>query len=1117
MDSQKKKHTNEESYSIELEKIAKKIEKEKKNREKQEKFAKKKTSIGYNNVNLNEKEKKTKKNFVIEQVYKEITPLGEKKVLQDLDLPELKNYNPPAVESAWYEWWMCQGFHLPELGPDGNCKPEGTFVVPIPPPNITGVLHIGHALTVAIQDSLVRWQRMKNKTVLFLPGFDHAGLSTQSVVEKKLWTQEKKTRHDFSREEFINIVTKWKEDYSAKIKNQLIRLGGSYDWSREAYTIDENMSKAVIEHFVRLHEDGIIYRANKIVNWCTFLNTTLSNLEVDQIELSGRTLLNVPGYDKPVEFGVLNYFAYEIYGSDERIIVATTRLETMLGDTAIAVHPDDERYKHLHGKKAKHPFIDRLLPIITDNISIDMTFGTGAVKVTPAHDINDYEFGKRHNLEFINILNPDGTMNKNTGDWEGLKRFHARVLIAEKLKEKGLFVGVKDNPMVIPICSKSKDIIEPIMKPQWWVDQKTMSLDALNAVKNGEIKINPKTSEHDFYRWMENIQDWCISRQLWWGHRIPAYFVRMKQKTQDFAENKWWVSGQNKEIAQKKAEKRFPGESFILEQDEDVLDTWFSSCLWPFSTLGWPRETNDLKKFYPMSLLETGWDILFFWVARMIMAGIKLTGQVPFREVFCHSLVRDSQGRKMSKSLGNIIDPIDVIEGISLENMNKKIYDSNLDKKEKEIAIKNQKKNFPNGIPQCGTDALRFALCAYTTGGHDINLDILRVEGYRKFCNKIYNATKYVLLKLGNDFVPRFNDNKTGHESLVERWILHKYTKAAQELNIALEERNFYNATNTIYNFWLYEFCDIYIENSKIIIDKGTPKEKRSAQDTLYTCLDGALRMIHPFMPYITEELWQRLPRRPGDTTISIVKSKFPIYNSQYDDNYSHTSYNLVFSLIQASRSLMVEYNIKTNAQFYFQAKDSMIDILKSQKDNILSLIKGSASINIVKNDESLPEGCAVMVVDAECSVFLLLKGQINFDIELEKARKKIEKAEFLISEIKKQMTKEDYHIKVPENVKSENMNKFNLLKAEIISLEKMLRRPPTAIRLVQEDIFEYDDIRAQEKAASHAGKSIALKDKDSDTMHVMTEGFVLQDRRKDGSKNERIGLTMSHIQEMRS
>ncbi|QSL64153.1 hypothetical protein MERGE_000308 [Pneumocystis wakefieldiae] len=989
---------------------------------------------------LNEKQKRKKKHdFSIEQEYKEITPLGHKKILQSLELPALKNYNPVAVESAWYEWWVQEGLHLPEFGQDGNCKPEGVFVIPIPPPNITGILHIGHALTVSIQDSLVRWQRMKNKTVLFLPGFDHAGLSTQSVVEKKLWTQEKKTRNDFSRENFIDLVVEWKEEYSSKIKNQLMRLGGSYDWSREAYTIDENLSNAVLEHFVRLHEDGIIYRANKIVNWCTYLNTTLSNLEVNQIELSGSTLLDVPGYDKPVEFGTLTYFSYEIYGSNERIVVATTRPETILGDTAIAVHPDDQRYKRFHGKMAKHPFVDRLLPIIVDKISVDMTFGTGAVKITPAHDINDYEVGKRHNLNFINILNPDGTMNENAGCWKGMKRYDVRVSIVEKLKEKGLFVETKDNPMIVPICSKSKDVIEPVIKPQWWVDQKAMSIDAINAVKNGEIKINPKTSERDFYRWMENVQDWCISRQLWWGHRIPAYFVRIEGKDQDSSDNKWWVSGQNKEIAQKKAEKLFPGESFILEQDEDVLDTWFSSCLWPFSTLGWPKETDDLRNFYPVSLLETGWDILFFWVARMIMVGIKLTGKVPFKEVFCHSLVRDSQGRKMSKSLGNIVDPIDVIEGISLEDMNKKLASSNLDKKELEIAKKNQKKNFPNGIPQCGTDALRFTLCAYTTGGHDINLDILRVEGYRKFCNKIYNATKFALLKLGNDFVPRIKEDKSGHESLVERWILHKYTKTAQSLNTALEERNFYNATNVIYNFWLYEFCDIYIENSKIIIDKGEIEEKRSAMNTLYTCLDGALRMIHPFMPFITEELWQRLPRRPNDITVSIVKSEFPSYNPEFDDNDADMSYSLIFSIIQTSRSLMAEYNIRTNSQIYIQVSDHVINILESQKNAILSLIKGIGSIIILKNSELPPEGCVTTVINADCTVFLLVKGYVDFDIEIGKARKKIEKLELSIFQIKKQIEAEDYNAKVPESVKSANKDKCNILESEIKALRKVI------------------------------------------------------------------------------
>lgn len=687
-------------------------------------------------------------------------------------------------------------------------------MIPAPPPNVTGALHIGHALTIAIQDTLIRWERMRGKTVLFLPGFDHAGISTQSVVEKQLWKAEKKTRHDLGRSKFTDLVWEWKEEYHTKIKNQLKRMGASYDWTKEAFTMDENLSEAVLETFVRLHDEGIIYRDNRLVNWCCQLNTTLSNLELDTEELTGRKFLSVPGYDEKVEFGIIVSFAYEIEGSDEKIVVATTRPETMLGDTAIAVHPDDERYKHLVGKFAKHPFIDRLMPIVADDY-VEKDFGTGAVKITPAHDANDFAIGKRHNLEFINIMNDDGTFNENTGpEFNGMKRFTARKVVIEKLKERGLYIETKDNAMSIKLCTKSKDIIEPLLKPQWWVSQKQLAQDAMDFVRRGDIKIRPATSEKEFFTWLENIQDWCISRQLWWGHQAPAYYVYFEGEEHNNLpgdDTTRWVVAHSEESAQEKAKAKFPGQKLTLVRDPDVLDTWFSSGLWPFSTLGWPKQTPDMTNFYPNSVLETGWDILFFWVARMIMLGIKLTGSVPFKEVFCHSLVRDSEGRKMSKSLGNVIDPLDIISGTTLQKLTDKLLAGNLDPKEVETAKKYQKTAFPDGIPQCGADAMHFAMCHYTTGGRDINMDIKVVDGYRKFCNKMYNATKFAIGKFDQDFIPRESGALTGKESLVEKWILHKLSKAAHITNQSLEERNFLVATDAVYQYWLYELCDVYI------------------------------------------------------------------------------------------------------------------------------------------------------------------------------------------------------------------------------------------------------------------------------------------------------------------
>jgi valyl-tRNA synthetase len=770
---------------------------------------------------------------------------------------------------------------------------------------------MGHALGNALQDVMIRWNRMHGKTTLWLPGCDHAGISTQSVVENMLWRRQKKTRHDLGRPEFVKTVWDWKNEYHMKINTVLRRMGGSFDWTREAFTMNDTFTAAVSETFVRLHDEGIIYRANRLVNWCTKLNTSLSNLEVINKELAGRTLLDVPGYEKKVEFGVIVHFKYQIEGSAETIEVATTRVETMLGDTGIAVHPDDERYKHLVGKNVVHPFIEgRLLPIVADTY-VEKDFGTGAVKITPAHDPNDFALGQRHNLQFINILTDDGKMNENTGIYVGQKRFDVRYTIQDDLKKLGLYVVKKDNPMTVPLCEKSKDVIEPLMKPQWWMRMKEMSAAALKVVESGEIKILPESAEKSYIRWMSNVNDWCLSRQLWWGHQAPMYFAHIYGEEGNRSDGKLWFAGRTQEEAEEKARKALPGKNFTLKRDEDVLDTWFSSGLWPFATLGWPNKTHDLDTLFPTSVLETGWDILFFWIARMVMFSLKLTGKVPFTEVYCHSLIRDSEGRKMSKSLGNVIDPQDVIEGITLTDLHAKLKVGNLAENEIARAEKYQKSAFPDGIPQCGTDALRFALVAYTTGGGDIAFDIKVIHGYRKFCNKIYQATKYVLAKLDADFIPLKKAALTGNESLAERWILHKLTVAAKEVNQALADREFMKSTSFIYSFWYNQLCDVYIENSKAILQDGTAEEKRSALDTLYTALEGALTLIHPYMPFLTEELWQRLPRRPGDKTPSITIAQYPVYDASMDDPASETAYELVLDISKGIRSLMAEYSLK--------------------------------------------------------------------------------------------------------------------------------------------------------------------------------------------------------------
>ncbi|CAN6601249.1 hypothetical protein TRVA0_001S10088 [Trichomonascus vanleenenianus] len=1040
MSEQEKNQQQPPAEAPKKEKTAKELEKERKKAEKLAKFNAKQAAKAQAQQKQQAEPKKKKEKAKAEPVpeFVDTTVPGEKKILPSLDDPALKAYSPKNVESSWYAWWTKEGYFKPKYDADGN--PVGNrFVIPAPPPNVTGALHIGHALTVAIQDSLIRYNRMKGNTTLFLPGFDHAGISTQSVVEKMIWNKEKKTRHDYGREKFVEKVWEWKEDYHDRIRKQLEKLGTSYDWTREAFTLDDDRSEAVREAFVTLFEDGTIYRASRLVNWCTALNTTLSNLEVDNKEIPGKTLLSVPGYDEKVEFGVLTSFAYPVEGSDEKLVVATTRPETMMGDTGVAVHPKDPRYSHLHGKFVIHPLNGNRIPIITDDEAVDMEFGTGAVKITPAHDPNDYQTGKRHNLEFINIMNDDGTFNENAAPYDGYKRFDARKAVIAKLEELGLLIGQEDNPMTVPLCAKSGDIIEPLLKPQWWVRQKESAEMAIKAVKAGEVTITPKTSEAEFFHWMNNIQDWCISRQLWWGHRCPIYFVNLESMSEDQKEeargdSAMWIAGRTLEEAEEKAAKKFAGQKYTLEQDEDVLDTWFSSGLWPFSTLGWPKQTKDMKDFYPMNLLETGWDILFFWVARMITLGIKLTGKVPFTEVFCHSLVRDAQGRKMSKSLGNVVDPLDVIAGTSLQNLHDKLLLGNLDPREIEKAKQGQKLSFPNGIPECGTDALRFALCNYTTGGRDINLDILRVEGYRKFCNKIYQASKFALMRLGADYVPPAEPKITGNESLVEKWILHKLAVASQAANEGLETRDFFEVTNSIYRFWLNELCDVFIENSKFFFLEGTPEQHASAQNTLYTCLDSALRLIHPFMPFVTEELWQRIPRRPNDTTPSIVVAPYPQYDESAFNPDAEAAYNMILDAVAGARSLLSQYGILKDAEIIVQTQDhEAYEIIQKEEKSLLSLVKAASTLKVSK--ESTPPAGAVVSVVGKLSIYVVLVGHVDIDAEIAKAHKKIHKLQGSKEQLEKHVHKADYETKASPEVKEQNKVRLEEFESEIAQL----------------------------------------------------------------------------------
>ena len=838
---------------------------------------------------------------------------------------------------------------------------------------------------------------MRQFSTLYIPGCDHAGIATQAVVEKKLARQPvdgKSKRQDFSRQEFLQLCQDWKEDYRKEINKTTRRLGVSVDWSREAFTMSPQLSNAVTETFVRLHSEGLIYRANRLVHWSCRLTTALSTLEVDQIELDGTTKLDVPGYDRKIEFGTLTYFKYPIEGSDseETIEVATTRPETMLGDTGIAVHPQDTRYTSLIGRTAQHPFmIDRKLSIIADEY-VDKDYGTGAVKLTPAHDHNDFALGKKHNLPFINILNEDGTFNDNAGPFAGRRRFDARYDVIEELKRLGLFTRQESNKMVVPICSRSGDIIEPLLKPQWWMRMEPLAKPAIDVVESGELVVRPDLQKRQYLHWMRNIQDWCLSRQLWWGHQIPAYHVTVEgDAAGGDADDEYWVCGRTEAEAQEKARAKFPDTEVTLKRDEDVLDTWFSSALWPFSTLGWPNKTSDLDNYFPNTTLETGWDILPFWVSRMIMFSLRLTGKIPFKEVFCHGLIRDSEGRKMSKSLGNVIDPIDILDGISLEGLHQKLRDGNLAEKEVRNSEKYQKKAFPQGIPEIGADALRFSLINYTqSSGSDINFDVKTMHSYRRFCNKVYQATKYVLGKLGDEYVPPASRALTGREGLPERWILTKMNTAVRQVNQALEDREFARSTQTIYRYLYDELFDIYIENTKSSISDETSNAIRSVKDTLYTALESGLRLLSPFMPFLTEELWQRLPRRPDDETSSITIAEYPAFDVSFEDTESEAAYELILGCSKGARSLMAEYTVKDKGIIYVAPLSQAAHSTAISQLTAITSLSGKipVSIGILRVGDKPDDACAVFPVSAEANVYLKVQGRVqDFRAEIAKAR----------------------------------------------------------------------------------------------------------------------------------
>ncbi|XP_016704747.2 valine--tRNA ligase, mitochondrial 1 [Gossypium hirsutum] len=970
------------------------------------------------------------------------TPSGEKKRLSN---QMAKQYSPASVEKSWYAWWEKSGFFQADAS---SSKPP--FVIVLPPPNVTGALHIGHALTCAIEDTIIRWRRMSGYNALWVPGMDHAGIATQVVVEKKLKRERGLTRHDVGRENFVNEVWKWKDEYGGTILGQLRRLGASLDWSRECFTMDEKRSKAVMEAFNRLYKEGLIYRDLRLVNWDCILRTAISDIEVDYTDIKERTLLKVPSYEKPVEFGVLTSFAYPLEGELGEIVVATTRVETMLGDTAIAIHPEDKRYSHLHGKFAIHPFNGRKLPIICDAILVDPTFGTGAVKITPAHDPNDFEVGKRHNLVFINIFTDDGKINSNGGaDFVGMPRFKAREAVIDALQKKKLYRGAQNNEMRLGLCSRTNDVIEPMIKPQWYVSCSSIAKEALDAAmddQNRKLEFIPKQYTAEWKRWLENIRDWCISRQLWWGHRIPAWYVTLEddELKELGAYNDHWIVATNEEQALAEARKKYSGKKFEMSQDPDVLDTWFSSGLFPLTVLGWPDDTVDLKAFYPTSVLETGHDILFFWVARMVMLGIKLGGDVPFSKVYLHPMIRDAHGRKMSKSLGNVIDPLEVINGISLEGLHKRLEGGNLDPNELATAKEGQRKDFPNGIAECGADALRFALVSYTAQSDKINLDILRVVGYRQWCNKLWNAVRFAMSKLPDDYTPPSTINPETMPFSC-RWILSVLNKAISKTVLSLNSYEFSDATTSVYSWWQYQFCDIFIEAIKPYFAGDNPafsSERKFAQDALWACLEIGLRLLHPFMPFITEELWQRLPGVKSHTKKeSIMMCDYPSPIESWTNERVEYEMDLVESTVRSLRSLRAELLAKQKNErlpaFALCQNDEVAKIIRSCELEILTLATLSSFKVLLSGVDDAPAGCAFENVNENLKVYLKVHGTLNAEAEREKIKNKMDEILKQQEKLKKIISASGYQEKVPSHIQEENATKLAKLLQEFEFFKK--------------------------------------------------------------------------------
>ncbi len=923
--------------------------------------------------------------------------------------PDLtKAYDPRAVESRWYAFWEKEGVFEATDDPN-DARP--VYVVPLPPPNVTGSLHMGHALMVTLEDALVRWERMRGKNTLWQPGIDHAGIATQTVVERQL-ARENKTRHDLGREAFVSRVWQWKAESGGMIAKQMRVLGASPDWRRTKFTMDADLGVAVTEAFVRLYEAGLIYRATRLINWCPECMTALSDLEVDNEEGAN---------------GELFEFAYKVDGSDEEIVVATTRPETMLGDTAVAVHPEDARYTHLHGKKLVHPFVDRLVPIITDAILVDMKFGTGAVKVTPAHDFNDFATGKRHKLEEIGVFNLDGTMNEGTGPFAGLDRKRARTAVKKALDEKGLARGSKPHVLTLPKCQRSGGLVEPMISTQWFSSMKGMADEAVKAVRAGRTKIVPEEWQKTYEHFLLDIQDWCISRQLWWGHQIPAWH------------------GPNGEIKVARERPTECGEGWV--QDPDVLDTWFSSALWPFSTLGWPNETPALKKFYPASDLETGYDILFFWVARMMMFGLYFMKDVPFKRVLLHGMVVDENGDKMSKVKGNVIDPLDLVYGTTFTEMVKKTLPGAPEAE----AMAKFKKAYPSaasmgaGFPAFGADAMRFTLATFAPSNKRIALAPKRIEGYRHFANKVWNASRLVLGHIeGVD--PGVLGQVLRPKNFFNQWIVAQLGRTIAVCNEGFSNFRIDEVANETYRFFWNDFCDWYLEVTKPILrgarteegGEGPALQSEEATETrivMAHVLETSLRLLHPLMPYLSEELWQRSPR-PASRRSSIAFGPYPSDADARPDDAVLREMDLFKAVVGAVRTLRAEHGVerKANLALSIRADGEDARTFITRRVQALSFLVGCGSPTVMPTGGARTAGTAVSVVPTSLGpieVHVGLKGHVTKESELARTDRELKSIEKDLGMIEKKMSSKNFLERAPKEVIDEtNAQKQQLLDA---------------------------------------------------------------------------------------